>query len=668
MYHQERVLTERKKGNVVMDSSPSYQWTPERQIGYPQILEVAPAPDGHTVAYVVREPLLTEERSEFISHLYLARLDGSEPVQLTFGPHSNSKPCWSPDGRVIAFLSMRAGKANLWAMRPSGGEAWALTQFEKSAISTLKWSPNGTRIAFLMTEPATEEQERLRKAKDDVELFDQDFDFTHLFIVPFAVGPRTLAEPQQVTAGRFQVVDFDWLLDGERLVISHRPTPVADCWPETYLALLSASSRTEQPTATTVIGTRTSTVHISPNGQWIACPTSDKPAHWATSNRIVIYPIAGGEPRPLAATVDIQSEVVGWSANGREVYVWDWTGVTTQLWALPISGEAPRPLTEGPLLKTMAVANQQGQIAFIGQDFEQPNAVYLLEAASGKIKMVVQPALPAEWPTAPLPQAEVLRWRGPDGLTIEGILTYPIGYQPGRSYPLIVMVHGGPTGVFVRNYLGVPTEYAHLTGLAEHGYAVLRPNPRGSSGYGRDFRFANYKDWGGKDFQDILAGVEALIGRGIANAEKLGIMGWSYGGFMTSWAVTQTDRFKAACVGAAVTNLISFNGTTDIPSFLPDYFGAEYWRDPEIYRLHSPAMQAGSVHTPCLIQHGANDVRVPLSQGREFHNALKRQGVPVELVVYPRQDHLFSEPRMIMDRMRRSTAWFDRWIGGDPAC
>ena len=260
--------------------------------------------------------------------------------------------------------------------------------------------------------------------------------------------------------------------------------------------------------------------------------------------------------------------------------------------------------------------------------------------------------------------AEVIHWQSTDGLAIEGIVAYPLNYRSDQRYPLIVAVHGGPAGVFQRGYLGALGGYADVAELTERGYAVLQANPRGSGGYGRDFRFANYGDWGGGDYQDIMSGVDHLIARGIADPDQLGILGWSYGGFMTSWVITRTHRFKAACVGAGVTNLVSFNGTSDIPSFVPDYFSAESWDDLETYRRHSPVLNAKGVSTPTLIQHGDQDVRVPLSQGRELYNALKRQGAPVEMVIYPRQGHGPDEPRLILDVRRRAIAWLERWVRG----
>jgi dipeptidyl aminopeptidase/acylaminoacyl peptidase len=241
------------------------------------------------------------------------------------------------------------------------------------------------------------------------------------------------------------------------------------------------------------------------------------------------------------------------------------------------------------------------------------------------------------------------------------LLTYPVGYASGQRVPLLVVVHGGPTGVFTQSFIGAASPYP-VAVFASRGYAVLRVNPRGSSGYGRDFRYANYRDWGGGDYRDIMSGVDHVIGLGIADSTRLGIMGWSYGGYMTSWVITQSKRFKAASVGAGVTNLMSFTGTADIPGFIPDYMGGEYWDNLDTWRTRSAMFNIKGVTTPTLIQHGERDLRVPISQGYELYNALKRQNVPVKMVVYPRQPHGIQEPKLVLDAMQRNIDWFDRWI------
>jgi len=262
----------------------------------------------------------------------------------------------------------------------------------------------------------------------------------------------------------------------------------------------------------------------------------------------------------------------------------------------------------------------------------------------------------------PIGKTEVIRWSSKDGKEIEGLLTYPVGYQAGQRVPLILNIHGGPTGVFQQTFLGGRGPYPLATFSAK-GYAILRPNPRGSSGYGTEFRRANIKDWGGADYQDLMSGVDKVIAMGVADPERLGVMGWSYGGFMTSWIVTQTNRFKAASAGAPVTNLMSFNGTSDIPAFVPDYFGGQFWEQPDAYQKHSAMFNVKGVTTPTMIEQGDADVRVPISQGYEFYNALKSQGVPTRMIVLPRQPHGPNEPKMQLAAAQANIEWFEKYLG-----
>lgn len=649
------------------------RWPLEPRLAYPVISEVAPSPDGRQVAFTVREPLLTDEKSEFLTHLFRSASEGGEPLQLTYGDSSDSNPAWSPDGRYLAFLSKRSGKRNIWVLRVDGGEAWPMTRYETTDVSELRWSPDGTRIAFGIAEPPSEEKEKQRKAKDDAKQFGFDYDFTHLFVVPFAVGPRAAPESKQLTRGRFHVIDFDWSPDGSRLAFTHQPTPEADTWLETRIAIIAADGSAGAATDIAPIFAGGAHLHFSPDGRWIAGKAGEQPAHWAFAAQVGLYPVPAADSaapaptmRTLAATPNREPSVLGWAPDGQAIYVLEQSGTASQLMALPIDGTPARLLTTPDMYRMPASANRQGHIAFVGQDFHLPQAVYLFDPGRGETVKVAQPSLPADWPQGDLPCAEVIHWQAPDGLDIEGILTYPLNYQQGGRYPLIVSIHGGPAGVFARTYLGAPGGQADVLSLTERGYAILRTNPRGSGGYGRTFRFANTGDWGGGDYQDIMAGIDHVIGLGIADPDRLGVAGWSYGGFMTSWIITQTHRFKAACIGAPVTDPVSFNGTSDIPGFIADYFGGESWDTPRAYERQSPLHHVKGVTTPALIQHGADDVRVPLGQGREFFNALKRQGVPTEMVIYPRQGHGIGEPRLMVDVTRRATAWFERWISAGP--
>jgi dipeptidyl aminopeptidase/acylaminoacyl peptidase len=638
-------------------------WNLETQIHYPLINETALSPDGKRIVYTVREPLMTEERSEFINHLYLVDVDTGESIQLTYGEHNNTLPRWSPDGEYLAFVSTRKEKANLFVIRVRGGEAWALTDNEKYGITGLEWAPDGGSLAFLMPKLPTEEEEKKKKAKDDAYLWHEEFDYQHLYRIPFRVGSKVKEETTQLTDGKYNVNTFDWLPRGEQIAITHQPRPLAEDWTKSRLALLPSNPEEslgpEDLEDIDLISTWQGSVKASPDGRWIACPVSDQPPRWAFSNRIFLYPPEGVGPQPLARTPDSQSNLIGWTGDGKAVIVQEMEGVSTQLWKLPVDGGPGERIPVSSTVKKAFSTNKGGKVAFAAEDFDMINTVSILEDSE---RMIVEPDLPDDWPSTPLPRTKVIRWRSEDGMEVEGIIYYPIDYQEGERYPLVVEVHGGPTGVYGRNYCGAALRYGNTAVLTQKGFVMLRANPRGSSGYGREFRFSNYDDWGGGDYRDIMTGVDYLIDDGVVDPDRMGILGWSYGGFMTSWVIANTDRFRAACVGAGVTNLMSFNGTSDIPSFIPDYFHTEFWNNLEPYRNHSALFHIKGATTPTLIQHGEKDDRVPVSQGQELYNALKKQGVPTQMVIYPRQPHGVQEPRLLMDVRRRAVDWFKRWI------
>ena len=287
-----------------------------------------------------------------------------------------------------------------------------------------------------------------------------------------------------------------------------------------------------------------------------------------------MVPAGGGTPRALAATPDAQPVILGWSSDGRQLLVNEIDRPRRPDHRDPRGWHAAVALaTEGSV--TAAALNRTGTaLGFALQDVDrapEPHTARLGATLAPKRVATVQPTF-----TAPLGRTEPLAWKSPDGQAIEGLLTYPVDYRPGTKVPLLLVIHGGPTGVFVRSFTGTAGTYP-IAAFAARGYAVLRANPRGSSGYGKAFRYANHADWGGGDYRDLMTGVDHVIAMGVADPDRLGVMGWSYGGFMTSWVITQTKRFKAASAGAAVTNLMSFTGATDIPGFVPDYFGGEYW-------------------------------------------------------------------------------------------
>jgi len=646
------------------------RWTSEIMMSVKRIGSVQVSPDGKRVAYAVREAIMEGDISEFRTHIHLANADGTDRLQLTRGDHSCDDPQWSPTGDRLAFISNRKGKKNLWLIRPDGGEAEPLTKM-KGDIGSFKWSPDGRSLAFTAIDPPSEEDEKRKRTKDDAVVVDERIKQSRLYMIAVHSTSKPQSRPKALSPSDRSVVSeasrsgragFDWSPDGRTIVFAHARSSRPDDWTSADLSTVDVASGTVKTLASSAAA-KGSPIY-SPLGTSIAFTVSDEPATWAGARRVHVVSSTGGTSRELADTHDgfgRYSELIGWSADGKKIYFSELRGTSLELCALPLSGSAEVVGNQtGMSLGGFHLNARRTHIGFGWETLDRPAEAYCTSLDGFKPVKVseVQPQLPPENDDV---RTEVIGWTSTDGFEIEGLLTYPRDYRKGTRYPLLLIVHGGPMGAFTQSYDGSPTQYP-VAAFAEKGYAVLRPNPRGSSGYGKKFRYANYGDWGGGDYHDLMSGVDHCIELGIADRDRLGVMGWSYGGYMTSWAITQTKRFRAASVGAGVTNLMSFTGTADIPGFLPDYFGGEFWNGLEPYRAHSAMFHVKGVDTPTLIQHGERDERVPLSQGQELYNALKRQKCPTKMIVYPRTPHGIEEPRLLLDCMTRNIEWFERYL------
>jgi len=642
---------------VVAQSAPA-SWSPEFQTKTRLIATPRVSPDGKRVAYTVNDAVMTADKSEFVTQIWLASVDGKENFQVTFGDKSSTNPKWSPDGQSLAFTSNRKdNKSNLYVLRVSGGEAEPLTDV-KSSVGNFAWSPDGRSIAYLLTDAKTEDEEKNDKAKNDFRWADESFKFARLYVIPVAKDASGKREARKLTSDSRHVTGFDWSPDGRNLAFGHVKSPVANDWPSSDISIVEVATGKITPLASTLAAE--AAPEYSPDGKWIAASVSDLPVRWAGSERISIYPAAGGAPRVTSASHDGQPTIAGWSADGTKIYFSEARGTVTSIYAVNVAtGATSEVLRRDAVLSGVSLAPGGTVFSFVMQKTDRPPEAFIARLRDKEPTQISRAN--ADRATA-LARTELITWKSTDGREIEGLLTYPVGYQAGTKVPLLLNIHGGPAGVFQQTYIGGRGSYPIAT-FAARGYAVLRPNPRGSSGYGTPFRQANIKDWGGGDYDDLMTGVDKVIAMGVADPERLGVMGWSYGGYMTSTIITKTKRFKAASAGAPVTNLMSFNGTADIPAFIPDYFGGEFWDNPDIYRKHSAMFNIKGVTTPTLIQHGDADVRVPISQGYELYNALKSQGVPTRMIVLPRQPHGPNEPRMQMAAMQSNLDWFEKYLG-----
>jgi dipeptidyl aminopeptidase/acylaminoacyl peptidase len=632
-------------------------WTPEFSMRFQTVGQASPSPDGKWIVYTQTRNVVEPEKSETLTHVFLAAADGSRRVQLTRGDKSCNAPAFSPDGAFVYFASDRtAAKRNVFRIPVRAGEAEQVTEF-KGNIGQFAVSPDGKWIAFTGHEPPAD-LEKSKKEKRDMRVVGAALPNQSLYLVPAEPDADGKRPQKKLVDAAYHITAIDWSPDSRTIAFSHQPTAIADDWPKADIAEVDVATANVRPIAATPAAE--SQPFYSPDGRFIAYKRSSVPARWAADDRIAIVPRQGGEARTLPATQDEQPNLLGWTADSKNILFAEFKRTRTALFSMPVDG--PARLLYEPARGTIGAADiNRGatHIALTQEAPDTPPEVFTIPLAARAPVQVSRANSDLTFPT--IGKTEVIRWKSKDGLDVEGLLTYPANYEKGKKYPLILNIHGGPAGVFTEVFVGRGSIYP-IAAFAERGYAVLRPNPRGSSGYGKTFRHANYNDWGGRDYEDDQAGVDKVIEMGIADPDKLAVMGWSYGGFMTSWTITQTNRFKAAVIGAGVTNLWSFTGTADIPGFLPDYFGGEPWDVFDTWVKHSPISHIKNVKTPTLILHGEADDRVPVSQGYEYYNALKRQGVLTKMVVYPRTPHGPREPKFVMDIMQRHIDWVDTYV------
>ncbi|GLC24247.1 S9 family peptidase [Roseisolibacter agri] len=628
--------------------------TPEDVMGVRGVSGPQLSPDGQWIAYVVSVTDTVENAVD--SDVWLVRTDGSAPARrLTTSKKSDGSPRWSPDGRRLAFVSAREERPQIFVLDPNGGEAERLTD-AKTAVSAFQWSPDGRRIAYVAARTPTADEERRQKAKDDAIVVDSLFPHTRLWILDVAER-----KARELVQGDFSVGDPQWSPDGRQLAYVVTPTPKADDGSKSDVWVVAADGSAQPRKLTDNPGSDASP-RWSPDGQSIAFLTRAGTSADVGMLRLAVMPAAGGASRVVTAPdFAYQPSDPSWSRDGRTLRFEANTRTTGNVFTVPASGGTPRALfTDAAWLGDADVSDDGATIALLRSDLRTPPDVHV--ARVGARGATAPRRLTDHNPqvrTLAIGRTETLRYRGHDGLEVEGLVIYPADFKPGQRYPLVTQVHGGPAGAWLDRFPSNYGSYAHVwTG---RGWIVFQPNPRGSTGYGEAFLRANIRDWGNGDYRDIQIGIDSLVARGVADPQRLAQAGWSYGGYMTAWTLTQTQRFKAVMVGAGLTNMESMYGTNDIPSTLDGYFGGTPYDNVEEYRKRSAMTFIKQAKTPTLILHGQQDMRVPTGQAQELYLGLKRNGVPVSLVFYPREGHGLGEPRHQLDKMRRELAWMTRW-------
>ncbi|MGA8673908.1 MAG: S9 family peptidase [Candidatus Acidiferrales bacterium] len=618
------------------------------------------SPNGKMVAWV--ESLAGPEGAPSANTaIYIANADGTgTPRRITAG---NAKAAcqehdiaWSPDSVKLAFLSDAAQKSQpqlFVASVNSSTPAKKLTNF-KGFVSDPGWSPDGTRIALLYTENATRAAGPLVAETPDEGVVSENFLEQRLTLV----DPAT-ASTRPVSPADIYVYEFDWAPDSKRLVVTAAPGNGDDNWYIANFFALDTTSNTMTPLMQKP-AMQIAVPRWSPDGKTIAFIGGLMSDEGSIGGDVYSIPAMGGDARDVTPGMKASASTITWSADSKIILCAENKDGLAALGVIDASagGENTLHTFEGRVSAggygiAISISTDGQTSAAIQQSFDNPPEVWAGKLGAWKQITHKNASLHPAWG-----KSVSLHWTTEIG-SVQGWLTYPLDFDPAKKYPLVVCVHGGPSSAVTPSW---PSRWSYYRALPSQGYFLRQPNPRGSYGQGDAFTRANVKDFGGGDFLDIMAGVDQAIHSAPINPNRLGITGWSYGGYMTMWAVTQTNRFAAAVSGAGLSDWLSYYGENKIDQWMLPFFGASVYDDPMIYAKSAPITFIKNVKTPTLMVVGDRDGECPPPQSYEFWHALKTLGVPTELVIYPNEGHAFADPAHSRDVIERTAAWFNRYL------
>ncbi|HKY30207.1 MAG TPA: S9 family peptidase [Pyrinomonadaceae bacterium] len=683
--------------------------TPEDYFAFEFVSDPQISPDGKLVAYVVTKIDRAQNRRH--SSIWMVATDGSRPPwQFTTSPQSSNSPRWSPDGRSLAFLSSRPAdpssqpaasptpatpqpspvtpqpsptpatgptpapgaaatppdqpRSQIYVLSMSGGEARRLTNL-KNGVSTFRWSPDGTRMVVVSrigpsdSRPESRDRSDVRHYKhisykfNDTGWFDDRR--THLWVVNVSSGSA-----KQITEGHdWNDSDPQWSPDGRRIAfVSNRTGKEYDEDRNTDVWVISAEGG-----ALTKISDHDeadNSPRWSPDGKTIAFTGAikqrDHPKIWLAT-------ATGGAASTLAANgLDLIPSGLEWSADGKSLHFAAGVKGETHVFRVDLNKKSIGQVTSGARAVRNADIHWPSEtMVYMANDFKHLDNLYVSDL-TGKKERKLTGLNDGLWKQFRLAEVERFTYKSADDFDIDGFLVKPVGWQEGKKYPLILSIHGGPAAMYGVDW------FHEFQGYAARGYAVLYTNPRGSTGYGQKFERAIVGEWGGKDYIDVMNGVDAALKKyPWLDSERMGVTGGSYGGYLTNWIVGHTDRFKAAVTLRSVTNFVSDEGTRDgAYGHTPD-FGGDLFEKFDLYWDRSPLKYAKNVKTPILILHSDNDFRVPLEQGEQWFRALKHFGANAEIVMFPRENHNLTrtgEPKHLVESLNWQIYWFDRYVLG----
>jgi dipeptidyl aminopeptidase/acylaminoacyl peptidase len=604
--------------------------TPAQALGYRRVGDLHFSPDASKLVYVVQS-----YRWDWQPHLWVIDVVNGNTHQITPEGKSERSPQWSPDGKALAFLSNRDGKTQVYTMPADSGAASAVTA-RKYGVTSFHWSPDGRMIAYLAKEddaPGTE---------SGPQVADRESDLARLWIVDLASGAtRGIGTPG------YRIDEFQWQDSLDILVAAAAKPQVEEYTAAIYSVSLSdgafkLSSRPPQPFRGLI---------VSPNGRQYAVQSTG--VNGPIPRDLFLGTIGRDDLRDASARVDRAVAEVKWHEQST-IWMRVSDGFANRMWRLSPAAAAPVKLS---LSVDAFDVSRTGLLAFAGGDFNHLPALYI-RAQDGSVRMLDR--VQQGWEDTPLAPAEFFHAQSFDGTQIEAALIKPVGVRPGEKLPLVLLVHGGPSSNFTAGY-NWETAWAQL--LVAHGYQVLMVNPRGSNGYREDFVKANRGDLGGGDYKDLMSALDHVIAQGGTDPNRLGVGGWSYGGEMSAWAITQTSRFKAAVAGAPVFDQQAEFETESGPADDEWQFGTP-WEHADVFARNSPATYIGNAHTPTLILDGVDDASNPVGQSKGLYRALKHLGIETQLVLYPGEGHSPRSGAYNIDMFERILSWYDRFLKG----
>ncbi len=615
------------------------------------------SPDNKKIAFTKQH----RNREDYTtkSHVYIYTLANRKTIQLTNSQNGESNPKWLPDSRLL-FTSNRDGKAKLWVIYTDGGEAVLYFNDDKVPNNGV-FSNDYKKIAYTKKSdrPDQKEWDKRKEQKNDAYYAENKLAYTQIWTYDVESKKQT-----KITPGEYDNSSLSWSPDNKWIAFTSNRTGTyigdpnrsdnSDIW-----LVPSDSGSIRQ--LTTNNGPDNGAVW-SPDGEWIAYTGSIHENSVANQYDVMVIPFSGGKSTNLTVDFDYSISGIQWSKDGKTIYFTSAQGLTSHLFKVPAKegGKIQKVISGDEYVYGgyrgggFQMSSDGRKWLFSGSSLNSPGEVFLSDIAGKNIKNILSPTNHMQ--DYKVAKSEALRWISTDDWEIEGTLTYPLNYEPGKKYPLILMVHGGPHGRFTVSFSSSTQIWA------ARGYVVLSGNCRGSSGRTFKFSNANAGDWGGGDYIDYMKGVDHVIKLGVADPERLAVMGGSYGGFMTFWIITQTDRFKAAIGHAAISHWFSFYGVSGLPNLTAYGMGGFPWESPNNYQRFSPLKFAQNVKTPLLITHGDEDYNVRITQAEEYFRYLKKMRKVVEFLRFPREGHGIREPRHRIHLDKEQERWFKKYL------